>query len=52
MISRTGFHPKKDRDGTVRARPYQHLGDEFVHRLKTLREAGTPGTPGTPRSSV
>ncbi|MFD7472172.1 hypothetical protein ACFV8Z_08215 [Streptomyces sp. NPDC059837] len=40
-INRTGFYPKKNRDGTVRAGPYQHLGDEFVRRLKALHNAGT-----------
>ncbi|MFF1657746.1 hypothetical protein [Streptomyces sp. NPDC058255] len=39
-VTRTGFYPKKDRDGTVREGPYQHLGDEFVRRLTALREAG------------
>ncbi|MER5184048.1 hypothetical protein ABT009_37940 [Streptomyces sp. NPDC002896] len=40
-INRTGFYPKKDPNGTVRAGPYQHLADEFVRRLKALHEAGT-----------
>ncbi|MFJ2404909.1 hypothetical protein ACIOUE_26785 [Streptomyces xanthochromogenes] len=39
-VTRTGFYPKKDRDGTVREGPYQHLGDEFVRRLAALRQAG------------
>ncbi|WP_306819810.1 hypothetical protein [Streptomyces sp. CA-210063] len=39
-VTRTGFYPKKDRDGSVREGPYQHLGDEFVRRLVALREAG------------
>ncbi|MGW2607664.1 hypothetical protein ACWC4A_25040 [Streptomyces mirabilis] len=39
-VTRTGFYPKKDRDGSVREGPYQHLGDEFVRRLAALREAG------------
>lgn len=34
----TGFYPKKDRDGSNREGPYQHLGDEFVRR--------PPGPPG------
>ncbi|MCX5276780.1 MULTISPECIES: hypothetical protein [Streptomyces] len=38
-VTRTGFYPKKDRDGSVRAGPYQHLGDEFVRRLAAHREA-------------
>ncbi|MFC8257752.1 hypothetical protein ACFUNF_08970 [Streptomyces sp. NPDC057291] len=36
----TGFYPKKDRDGSNREGPYQHLGDEFVRRPAALREAG------------
>ncbi|WP_433920745.1 hypothetical protein [Streptomyces canus] len=28
-VSRTGFYSKKDRDGTVRDGPYQHLAQEF-----------------------
>ncbi|OMI88451.1 hypothetical protein BSZ07_17385 [Streptomyces sp. M1013] len=39
-VTRTGFYPKKDRDGRIREGPYQHLGDEFVRRLAALREAG------------
>jgi hypothetical protein len=39
-VTRTGFYPKKDRNGSVREGPYQHLGDEFVRRLAALREAG------------
>ncbi|MFF3994393.1 hypothetical protein ACFYX8_13920 [Streptomyces cyaneofuscatus] len=38
-VTRTGFYPKKDRDGTIREGPYQHLGEEFVRRLAALREA-------------
>jgi len=44
-VTRTGFYPKKDRDGSVREGPYQHLGDEFVRRLKALREAGEAPDP-------
>ncbi|MET7483519.1 hypothetical protein [Streptomyces sp. NPDC005538] len=44
-VTRTGFYPKKDRDGTVREGPYQHLGDEFTRRLKALQEAGTVPDP-------
>ncbi|MFD8351513.1 hypothetical protein ACFV1X_21550 [Streptomyces coelicoflavus] len=39
-VNRTGFYPKKDRDGSVREGPYQHLGDKFVRRMAALREAG------------
>ncbi|MEU8893927.1 hypothetical protein [Streptomyces sp. NPDC048442] len=39
-ITRTGFYAKKDRDGSVREGPYQHLGEEFERRLRTLQEAG------------
>jgi hypothetical protein len=38
-VTRTGFYPKRDRDGSVREGPYQHLGDEFVRRLAAVREA-------------
>jgi hypothetical protein len=44
-VTRTGFYPKKDRDGSVREGPYQHLGDEFVRRLAALREAGVVPDP-------
>ncbi|GGL17344.1 hypothetical protein GCM10010094_92810 [Streptomyces flaveus] len=44
-VTRTGFYPKKDRDGTVREGPYQYLGDEFVRRLRALQEAGTAPDP-------
>ncbi|MFD3658868.1 hypothetical protein [Streptomyces sp. NPDC058620] len=49
-VTRTGFYPKKDRNGSVREGPYQHLSDEFVP------SGGPPGgregarTPETPRS--
>ncbi|MFF2787661.1 hypothetical protein ACFVT6_12955 [Streptomyces sp. NPDC058049] len=39
-VSRTAFYPKKNRDGTTRLGPYQHLGEEFERRLRTLQEAG------------
>lgn len=38
--TRTGFDPRKDRDGSNREGPYQHLGDEFVRLPAALREAG------------
>ncbi|WP_331284070.1 MULTISPECIES: hypothetical protein [unclassified Streptomyces] len=37
---RTGFYPKKSRDGTPRPGPYQHLAEEFERRLVALRQAG------------
>ncbi|MEU8703213.1 hypothetical protein AB0C61_37315 [Streptomyces sp. NPDC048680] len=40
-VTRTAFYPKKNRDGTVRPGPYQHLADEFERRLKLLQDAGT-----------
>ncbi|MFB7634656.1 hypothetical protein ACFC0M_27415 [Streptomyces sp. NPDC056149] len=39
-VSRTAFYPKKNRDGTTRPGPYQHLAEEFERRLKALQEAG------------
>lgn len=39
-VTRTGFYPKKNRDGTTRPGPYQHLGEEFERRLSALQEAG------------
>ncbi|MFB8777954.1 hypothetical protein [Streptomyces broussonetiae] len=35
-VTRTGFYPKKNRDGTERPGPYQHLGEEFERRLRAL----------------
>lgn len=40
-VQRTGFYPKKNRDGTIRTGPYQHLAEEFERRLKALIDAGT-----------
>ncbi|GAA2974085.1 hypothetical protein [Streptomyces enissocaesilis] len=39
-VTRTGFYPKKNRDGTTRPGPYQHLAQEFERRLTALRQAG------------
>ncbi|MFE7397637.1 hypothetical protein [Streptomyces sp. NPDC057557] len=39
-VTRTGFYPKKNRDGTPRPGSYQHLADEFERRLQELRAAG------------
>jgi DNA-binding GntR family transcriptional regulator len=44
-VTRTGFYPKKDCNGTVREGPYQHLGDEFLRRLEARREAGEAPDP-------
>ncbi|WP_338484598.1 hypothetical protein VM636_13825 [Streptomyces sp. SCSIO 75703] len=40
-VTRTAFYPKKNRDGTVRPGPYQHLAEEFERRLKLLQDSGT-----------
>jgi hypothetical protein len=45
-VTRTGFYPRKDHDGTVREGPHQHLAREFERRLKILREARTVVDPG------
>lgn len=39
-VARTGFYPKKNRDGSPRPGPYQHLAEEFERRLAELRETG------------
>ena len=39
-VTRTGFYPKKNRDGTTRPGPYQHLAEEFERRLRSLQETG------------
>jgi len=39
-VPRTAFYPKKNRDGTARPGPYQHLAQEFERRLAALRHAG------------
>ncbi|MCY0930242.1 hypothetical protein OTB20_29455 [Streptomyces sp. H27-H1] len=39
-VARTGFYPKKNRDGSPRPGPYQHLAEEFERRLAGLRETG------------
>jgi len=46
-VPRTGFYPKRDRNGTERPGPYQHLGAEFERRLQSLREAGHVVDPRT-----
>ena len=32
-VTRTAFYPKKNRDGTARPGPYQHLAEEFERRF-------------------
>ncbi|MEU4181438.1 hypothetical protein [Streptomyces sp. NPDC026589] len=39
-VTRTGFYPKKDRNGTTRPGAYQHLAEEFERRIRELRDAG------------
>ncbi|WP_405690724.1 hypothetical protein [Streptomyces sp. NBC_00057] len=39
-LTRTACQPKKNRDGTARPGPYQHLAEEFERRLRALQEAG------------
>ncbi|MEU2715475.1 hypothetical protein [Streptomyces sp. NPDC007205] len=39
-VTRTGFYPKPNRDGTVRPGAYQHLAEEFERRLRELQDAG------------
>lgn len=39
-VTRTGFYPKKNRDGTARPGTYQRLAEEFERRVKELQEAG------------
>jgi uncharacterized protein (DUF3084 family) len=39
-VTRTGFYPKKNRDGSTRPGPYQHLAEEFERRLVALQQAG------------
>ncbi|MFE5893210.1 hypothetical protein ACFQ6E_30300 [Streptomyces sp. NPDC056462] len=46
-VTRTSFYPKKNRDGTTRPGPYQHLGEEFERRLKAQLDAGKIPDPRT-----
>jgi DNA repair exonuclease SbcCD ATPase subunit len=39
-VTRTGFYPKKNRDGTARPGAYQHLAEEFERRLAELHDTG------------
>lgn len=45
-VARTGFYPKKNRDGAPRPGPYQHLAEEFERRLRASgngRDSGPAG---------
>ncbi|MFC9091224.1 hypothetical protein [Streptomyces sp. NPDC057072] len=44
-VARTGFYPKKNRDGSPRPGPYQHPAEEFERRLAELREQGVVPDP-------
>lgn len=44
-VARTGFYTKKNRDGSPRPGPYQHLAEEFERRLAVLRETGATPDP-------
>ncbi|WP_328690081.1 hypothetical protein OHA74_13080 [Streptomyces phaeochromogenes] len=46
-VTRTGFYPKKNRDGTTRPGPYQHLAEEFERHLVALQQAGEIVDPRT-----
>ncbi|MFE3257042.1 hypothetical protein [Nocardia sp. NPDC059229] len=46
-VTRTGFYPKRNRDGSSRPGPYQHLAEEFERRLQALVNAGTAPDPRT-----
>ncbi|WP_367657966.1 hypothetical protein [Streptomyces sp. TG1A-8] len=39
-VTRTGFYPKKSRDGTPRPGAYQYLAEEFERRVRELQQAG------------
>ncbi|MEU4080038.1 hypothetical protein DEJ45_33015 [Streptomyces venezuelae] len=39
-VTRTGFYPKSNRDGSTRRGAYQHLAEEFERRLREFRDAG------------
>ncbi|WP_431040773.1 hypothetical protein ACQUSR_01940 [Streptomyces sp. P1-3] len=39
-VTRTGFYPKKNRDGIPRPGAYQHLAEEFERRVQELQAAG------------
>ncbi|WP_409467439.1 hypothetical protein [Streptomyces sp. HC307] len=44
-VTRTGFYPRRNADGSVRPGPYQHLAREFQRRLAALQQAGTIADP-------
>jgi DNA repair exonuclease SbcCD ATPase subunit len=39
-VTRTGFYPKRNRDGTPRPGAHQHLAEEFERRVRELQQAG------------
>jgi hypothetical protein len=45
-VTRTGFYPKTNRDGSTRPGPCQHLAEEFERRLKAVQAAGDVVDPG------
>lgn len=44
-VPRTGFYAKRNRDGSDRRGPYQHLVEEFERRLKAMQHAGAMPDP-------
>ncbi|MGC5245293.1 hypothetical protein ACPXCH_36700 [Streptomyces albogriseolus] len=44
-VPRTGFYAKRNRDGSDRRGPYQHLAEEFERRLKAMQDAGAMPDP-------
>jgi chromosome segregation ATPase len=44
-VPRTGFYVKRNRDGSERRGPYQHLTEEFEQRLRALQDAGAVPDP-------
>ncbi|WP_438293141.1 hypothetical protein [Streptomyces sp. HUAS TT7] len=44
-VVRTGFYPKRGRDGAPRPGPYQHLAEEFERRLAAVQASGTVPDP-------
>ncbi|MGC5412030.1 hypothetical protein ACPXCX_51550, partial [Streptomyces sp. DT225] len=50
-VTRTGFYPKKNRDGTPRPGAYQHLAKEFEPGARTPAGRGRSSTRVRHRSS-
>jgi hypothetical protein len=50
-VTRTGFYPKNNRDGTARPGPYQHLAEEFERRFARSSMPEWSPTRGRPRSN-